>query len=37
MTAIMRQIEEMKQKEKAVKAGPGSTQLEDPKNNTFTD
>ena len=28
MTAIMRQIEEMEQKEKAVKAGPGSTQLE---------
>jgi hypothetical protein len=28
MTAIMRQIEEMEKKEKAVKAGPGSTQLE---------
>ena len=28
MTAIMRQIEEMEQKEKAVKAGPCSTQLE---------
>jgi hypothetical protein len=34
---MKKQIEEMKQKEKAVKAGPGSTQLEDPKNNTFTD
>ena len=28
MTAIMRQIEEMEQTDKAVKAGPGSTQLE---------
>ncbi len=28
MMAIMRQIEEMEQKEKAVKAGPCSTQLE---------
>ena len=28
MTVITRQIEEMEQKEKAVKAGPGSTQLE---------
>jgi hypothetical protein len=28
MTAIMRQIEEMEQREKAVKAGPCSTQLE---------
>ena len=28
MTAIMRQIEEMEQQEKAVKAGPCSTQLE---------
>jgi hypothetical protein len=28
MTAIMRQIEEMEQKEEAVKAGPASTQLE---------
>ena len=29
MTAIMRQIEEMEQQEKAVQAGPCSTQLED--------
>jgi hypothetical protein len=29
MTAIMRQMEEMEQKEKTVKAGPCSTQLED--------
>ena len=28
MTASMRQTEEMEQKEKAVKAGPGKTQLE---------
>ena len=28
MTAIMRQMEEMEQKEKAVKAGPCLTQLE---------
>jgi hypothetical protein len=28
MTAVMRQVEEMEQMEKAVKAGPGSTQLE---------
>jgi hypothetical protein len=27
MTVIMRQMEEMEQKEKAVKAGQGSTQL----------
>ena len=27
MTAIMRQIDEMEQKKKDVKAGPGSTQL----------